>query len=318
SNQFTGCTRGQHSTTEASHSDDADVFERQVISGHPLDILENDIWGTELGISSSLIDSDEIQEIIDHWLTGWQFLFYFDNPDGVDAQKFTESDLFAPTGCFLKVKQDGVLSVGIIRIPFPDETTLTADESSLTDVKLGRVERGMVNRLTIHYDYDEIAGTYGQRIVFIDETSDLQQGKTNEETLKFRGVRTSLDAATILGRTAERLFRQFGTSTPGISGTMSMTKRLYEVGDVVEITHSHIPNIADGDIGLTDEQMAMASIGVDFSSGNLSVKFSYTGLTKGDGDYKRIGPVGMNDWGSATSEQQIQYAFVGHADIAPG
>jgi hypothetical protein len=318
-NQFTGCTRAQHSTTAVSHTDLTDVFERQVISGHPLDILEEDIWTTELGISSDLIDSDEIADIQDHWLVGWEFLFYLDDPDGVDAQKFTESDLFGPTGCFLRVKQDGVLSVGIIRVPFPDESTLTANESTLTNVRLGRIQRDMVNRLTLEYDYDEITGKYTSTTVFIDNTSVTQQGKTNEERLKFKGVRTALDAETILGKTAERLFRQFGSATPDLQATMSMKNRLQEVGDVVEITHSHIPDISSGTLGLTDEQMALAKIGVDFSSGNLSVTFSYTGLTKGDGDYRRIAPdTVVDDWPDASSTDQGKYIFVDHFDIAPG
>ena len=315
---FSGCTRAQHSTTAAAHSDLDAVVERQVITGHPLDILRTTVWETELGLTSADYDDSEIQEIEDHWVPGWSFTFYLDDPKGVEAKKWCEEQIFQASGTFLKLKNSGILSVGIIRVPFPDETTLALTDNTLMDMNLSRVDRSMVNELQVSYDYNEITEKYLKQVLYIDADSITNHGKTNSMKINLKGVRSGSNGAVITARMVDRVFRMLATATPKITGSMSITKYLWEIGDVVDITHSFLPDLSDGTIGITNEQMVPASISPDFSGGEIKIELQHTGLTKGDGEYRRIAPPGTPDWGAASADEKAKYIFIGHFDIAPG
>ena len=300
---FTGCTRAQHSTTAVAHSDLDPVYERQVVTGHPLDILRTTVWETELGLTSADYDNTEIQEIEDHWLTSWSFTFYLDDPNGVEANKWCEEQLFVPSGTFLKVKNSGILSVGIVRVPFPDETTLTLTDDTLIDMGLSRIDKSMVNELQVSYDYNEITGKYLTQTLYIDADSITNHGVTNSLKLNFKGVRSTSNGEIITTLMADRVFRMLATSTPKITGSMSMTKYLWELGDVLDVTHSFLPDLSDGTIGITNEQMVPANVTPDFSDGSIKIELWHTGLTKGTGAYARIGSA---------------QAIIGSCDVAPG
>lgn len=288
-NTYTGCTRAQHSTIAAAHSDLADVFERQVVSGHPMDILRTTVWETELGLTSADYDDAEIQNIEDHWMVSWSFTFYLDDPEGIEAKKWCEEQIFQPTGSFLKLKNNGILSVGIIRVPYAGETTRTLTDTELIDMGMSRLDRTMVNELQIKYDYNEITSKYLTTVAYIDSDSIANHGVTNTMALKFKGVRSTSNGNEIISRVADRIFRMLATSTPKITGAMSFTKLLWEIGDVVEVSHAQLPDLSDGTLGITSKQMVLANVKPDFESGKINIELNNTGLTKGTGTYVLIG-----------------------------
>jgi len=316
-------TRGALETTAATHNNEAQITQVHLISGHPMDILVTDLWQTELGIAAGDIETGSITDIKSHWLPSVAFEFLISEPGGVDAKKWEEEQILTPTDTYVKIRGDGTLSVGINKVPFPDEGTTTIDEDKLIDMGLGRLDREMVNEIEAHYNYNLITGAYESKTLFVKSDSINQFGKTNTLTWKLRGVRTTalvdsaaLNASSIITRAANRYFAMLGYSTPPVSGNMSFQNFLWEVGDNIGFSHTKLPDISDGTAGISSTQVVISQAKPNYQAGNIGVTFRQTGLVVKE-EYAKIGSQ-VNDYGSATANEKL-YGYIGSYDfIAPG
>ena len=143
----------------------------------------------------------------------------------------------------------------------------------------------MVNQAVWQFDSD--GSGYGNYETFIEATSVSQYGRGNQFAISSAGLRTELGAFGFAEWVTSRLFRRFSGVAPAIKGgaplltlrAFLMTLPVW-VGDYVALTHTKMPDITTGALGVTGRLYEVIDRQPDYASGVMQYKLLDTGLSE--------------------------------------
>jgi hypothetical protein len=122
--------------------------------------------------------------------------------------------------------------------------------------------------------------------VFIDATSISTYGRAGQQSIESAGLRTVLGAQWFCGEVADRLFNRFAGTPAGLKGgapILSIEAFLLTlpvwVGDFVYVTHSMMPDITTGALGVTNRIYEVINREPDYARGRMNYQLLDTGLT---------------------------------------
>ena len=134
--------------------------------------------------------------------------------------------------------------------------------------------------------FDKTADGYANYETFIQASSVSQYGRGNQFSVQSDGLRAQLGAFAFTDWLSERLFRRFAGVAPGIKGGAPLlTLRAFLltlpvwVGDYIALTHTKMPDITTGNLGVTNRIFEVIDRQPDYSRALMTYKLLDTGLT---------------------------------------
>jgi hypothetical protein len=256
-----------------------------ILQGTPAEICQA-VWLFGLGRSDSELDRstllvlDSASEGLYHAVRPFRFHLI----ESFEAKQFLESEIFKPSGLYPVVTNSGKMSLRAFRSPASGPATVFTFTEDNT-VILPEVDRmQVVNEIIFKFDQD--ANEAKTEVVYIDATSVGTYGRASQLLIESKGLRTELGAQWFCQEVSNRLFRRFAGTPTGLRGgapvlrvdAFLLTLPVW-VGDFVAVTHSMMPNLTTGELGVTNRVFEVIDREPDFSNGRMKYQLLDTGLT---------------------------------------
>jgi len=256
-----------------------------IVQGTPAEITQA-VYLFALGRSEDEIDRDRMQQIDSGaeglFKTVRPFLFVINQP--YEAKQFLESEIYKPCGLYPVIDNLGQLSLRPFRAPAAGPTAAYAfNEDNI--VVLPEFDRQEVlNSIVFNLDYN--GSEYKSELVYVDAESVSLYGRGQQLAIQSQGLRTVLGAQWFCEEMARRMFRRFGGTIAGLRGgaakitveAMLMTLPAW-VGDYVSVTHRLVPDVATGNLGVTNRLYEVIDREPDYARGRMRYVLLDTGLT---------------------------------------
>jgi hypothetical protein len=144
----------------------------------------------------------------------------------------------------------------------------------------------VVNEAVWQFDSDPNGSQYENYETFLQAVSISLYGRGNQFRVESAGLRTECGAFPFTEWVSSRLFRRFGGVAPGIKGgaprlsvrAMLMTLPVW-VGDYVALTHTKMPDITTGNLGVTNRIYEVVNRQPNYAQGQMAYELLDTGLT---------------------------------------
>lgn len=320
--QFQTLTRGLNDWGEGAtaHNDGDTVREVARLIDNPVNLGLQIITSTGLasngvydvlpaargvGLDDAKVDVAGFERERDEWILGLEYDFFFQK--SFEAKKFMEDELWATINAYPPIRSDGRQSLRIYATPLPTETRSQLGESSIRGLpRWDKNFRDRKNRIEVLYDYDPIDKEFDSIFTLDDTASQAAFGSVKTLTVESKGLRSSSNVIIFIRAFAARLLFRFADPPIRLKGVaLHLKERLIEVGDLVEITHSKLPN-ASGGKGITGDIYEILDRAVDWESGEVVVEALSTKFTTG-GTTGRIFVINDNaapDFAVATEDEK--------------
>ncbi len=204
--------------------------------------------------------------------------------ESFEAKQFLETEIYKTAGLYPVITNSGQLSFRPSRPPAAGPVSVfTFDESNM--IVLPDVDRmPVINEVIFKLDSD--ANGFQTELFYIDATSVSAYGRAGQQTIESKGLRTVLGAQWICQDIAQRIFRRFAGTPAGLRGGAPVIRveafllsLPVWVGDFVYVTHSMMPNLLTGDLGVTERLYEVIDREPDFARGRMRYRLLDTGLT---------------------------------------
>lgn len=297
--QFQGIIRGEFGTTPANHDFGTDIFELFELTGNPIELILQ-IWtstglGTNgaydilpkgLGISQSLLDITEMEQLRDDFFLGdsWSLFAY----DIDNTLKFLEDELFQGTGTRLIANSNNKISLTLLdQAGFDEASSNPIGEETIDAYPKWEVDiKDVISTIEIQYDFDESTQKYLYKQTFFEPDAETNFGKIKPLTIKLKGVRDALSGNLIINTLGQRLLSRFSSARPEIEISTQIDKSLLNVGDKVLLTSSQIPS-GSGSLSFADS-LEIVSRAINYLTGDVKFKLQFTSYAGVRGSF--IGP----------------------------
>jgi hypothetical protein len=212
--------------------------------------------------------------------------FQFGLTKSFQAKQFLETEIFKPSGLYQVVLPNGQLSLRCMRPPAAGATPVfTFNESNLTAFPTWE-RQPIINQAIWQFDADSSGGGYANYESFLEATSISLYGQGQQFSADSSGLRTELGAFAYTQWATGRLFRRFAGADGAIKGgaplltvrAMLMTLPVW-LGDYVALTHTKMPDITTGALGVTNRIYEVVDRQPDYAGGTMQYKLLDTGLT---------------------------------------
>ena len=256
-----------------------------ILCGTPAEILQA-VCLFALGLSDSQIDRATMVALdspAENIFAPWR-PYQFQLTESFEAKQFLETEVFKPSGLYQVVTNTGQLSLRSMRPPAAGATpAFTFTEDNLTAFpKWDR--QPVINEAVWQFDSD--GSRFANYETFAQATSISAYGRGNQFSVQSKGLRTELGAFAYTEWVTERLFRRFSGVAPAIKGgaplltlrAMLMTLPVW-VGDYVGLTHTKMPDITNGNLGVEGRVYEVIDRQPDYANGAMQYKLLDTGLT---------------------------------------
>jgi hypothetical protein len=270
---------------------------------------------TGLDVSASLIDETHLEAERDDWLFGWNMRFEFRKPE--KAKKFFEDELFLLKGYPL-IRGSGQLSVRLYHPAHPAEPPQDLTEDNIVGIpKAKPLFKDHLNVIEIFGDhdpdFDESEGESEFTLLYsFEDSADITATKERRELIvESKGLRTELDGVRNARFAGGKIRQRYLEPPIEIEAETLFSKRALEIGDVVGVTHSALPDMDTGARGWTLEQCEVVKSQPDFRRGRM--RFTLITTTFGR-RYRVIAPNSVPDYTSQTQAQKDKYMSI--ADTA--
>jgi hypothetical protein len=241
-----------------------------------------------LGLSAAQIDQATLlaldsaaQNIFGPWRP-----FQFQITKSFQAKQFLEQEVFKASGLYQVVLPSGQLSLRCMRPPAAGPSPVyTFTEANLTTFpKWDR--QPIVNQAIWQFDADASGGGYANYETFLEATSISLYGQGQQFSMQSAGLRTELGAFAFIEWTTGRMFKRFSGADGAIKGgaplltlrAMLMSLPVW-LGDYVALTHTKMPDITTGNLGVTDRIYEVVDRQPDYANGAMQYKLLDTGLS---------------------------------------
>lgn len=284
--------------------------------------------GEGLGIDISRFDATAIANERDDWLSSWTVQYTF--ADRIkDLLRWAGTEVFALVGAYLYVTDEGLISIRRRRAPLFNEALETLDSSKILQASTTwqrSAAKGVYNRVTFEYNYDEAENEYTSRVSYddartvrtikgIDYTSQELYG-VKELTLKSQGVQSAISTTMLEARAAE-VFARYAYAPPTLSAKVRSGVGWISPGDIFRLTDATPPNIKTGARGYSEVLVEVEKATPDFDSGTWSISFVDSGFAR----YRtgRISSIALDYTnGSVTDTQRNAYVWISSTDNLMG
>lgn len=273
------------------------------ISGNPLNILlalltstgngtngDYDIYASEngLGIEDDYINVAALENLRDTWYAGASHYMYFTIKKRIKARDFFEQEIFKPLNLYPVIDGYGRFSARRFTPPLAtSEQVQTYDEDNMIGLPAWDANLSdLINEAEFFYNHD--GDDYQDEVLYIDGDSISGRGPGKKPaTIKSKGLHTSLspgsltvDVANIIARRKNVIFNRFTVPPIKLNISAWFTRWISEVGDIVPITHSKLPDIENGSRGLDEARMEIVSKTIDYKNGKIKIEAMDTGFAK--------------------------------------
>ena len=222
-------------------------------------------WG--LGIDQDLVRVSHIEHIRDTWLRG--ISFFYDIRKRITAKNFFE-EIFMVCNCYPIIRGDGTFDVIKYHEPLPVALSTQAfDESVIIGLpSWDQNLSGMINECEFHIGYDSDANEYAAQY-FYEETDSIADRWAGVKPLKIqsKGLPNTARARTFIERRANTVFQRYAVPPPKLKLKTFYSRHLSDVGDIVPVTHSKLPNLATGARGITNHYMEIIDRSASWQKG---------------------------------------------------
>jgi len=254
-----------------------------------------------LGIDDNYINITHIEAERDKWFHGLHF--NFDIRKRRKAKDFLENEIFKVLNIYPIIRGDGVFDIKVFRPPLPEEwgNTQTFTEDTIIGLPTwDQNMKGVINEVEISFDYDAEDSEFDSINFYIDATSVSGRGPGNKSLeIESEGLTTNYGGTAFAARRSRRIFSRYTNPPPIVKFDALFSRQLSEVGDVVPVTHSKLPNLADGTRGITEHYMEIIKRDIDWMKGVCKFTALYTNYTKKQ--YAVISPTGTVASGASTT-----------------
>jgi len=264
-----------------------------ILKGNPLTILLRILTSTGdgtngdydnldeengVGITSGYINTTHIEEVRDTWYNGVRF--EFDIRKRITASKFIEDEICKPSNLYPIIRADGSFDVIPFKpsLPINPSNVQDFDEDVIVDWEWDQNLQGLVNECEFSYDYDADAQEFDTIDYYADGTSITNRGPGKKSIeIKSRGIQTAAGGAEFVSRRKTRIFQRYADPPPPkLKVKTRFSNFLSEIGDIVPLTHSRIPNLLDQQRGVEDILMEVLNRNVDWEKGLCEFELLYT------------------------------------------
>lgn len=328
---FTGCLRGQLGTVAAGASVTDTVLNFIVLQNNPLtialQILTSTGLGTNgaydvlpascgLGIPQASVNVTKFESERDRWTSG--IVFRFEEQDVVIGKDFLQQQIYAFCPAYPVVDNHGRLSIKVVAPPLPSSQSVQTplNDSNIVERPsfVGNVlDNYFFNELDLSYDYNFLTKTFITRTIYTDPTSIQLFDIETVQTMQSRGMRLSVLPQHKIDNFGLKFLKRYSIPSPILQAKGFLNTRLIEVGDVLPLTNSKLPNLKTGTIGVVSQLMEVIQAAPDYISGSVMYQLLNTIYTYGK-RYAAISPtvnppVNFPVYTAATPAQR-NYAFI--------
>ena len=266
------------------------------LTGHPLRILLQVLTSTGagtngdydtlaaadgLGIDTDHINLANILQVWEDWFPNNTYHFSFTITDPIVAKRWFETEIFKVLNIYPVIDGDGKFNIKPFKPPLPTTTSVqTFDETVVSgypewDMNL----EDTINEMEVHFGWNSTADEFSVINQYIDTNSVNNRGPGKQTlTIKSKGLTTEYESLAATRR--NRVFHRFAAPPPKINVETKFDRMLTEVGDIVPVTHTLLPDTTAGSIGISGVRMEVIKRAPDFR--NLKCKFTLleTGFAK--------------------------------------
>jgi hypothetical protein len=284
---LSGCIRGELGSTAADHEADTDCYETERVTGNPIDVLLKimisdggggayDTLSKGLGISASLIDVDEMEEIRDALFDGIEIELDLSNIES--ALKFMEQEILQFFNIRFTTSLNSKISLAVL-----DQAVFSAeedviDEDTIRDYPKWSVDESkIVNVIKINWDYDPTTNQYGKYNEETESDSITEYGRRAPLTFNFKGVKSDLDGENLVQDFARVLLTRLAYPTPEVELKTQLDRSFLNIGQKAYVESSKIPNV-DGTLSFATS-MEIVSRAVNFQTGDVTLRLAFTSFT---------------------------------------
>lgn len=235
---------------------------------------------TGLGIAAADVDSTGLVAERDKFL--YDDVVRFEALRPIAGFRFLEQRIFKLYG-FPVLTGDGKLSFRAYRPPFADVAEAGLPTLTETDILSWRWERDHklhINRVNVGVDLDPETGNPAQEIMTEDETDQTDTKETAEIEQLDTGLRAVLRGVVLAKERGAHLLRRFKVVPDILRIDIPMRRRALLHGEVLEVTHSLIPNVRTGSRGLTSERMEIVEKREEFEKQKISVRLQFANYVR--------------------------------------
>lgn len=289
---------------------------KKTIVGHPLDILL-DILGTQLGLSSSYYDSTTIQAYRDGPFSGMKFVFHLDQAQA--AADFMKAQLLKPLGGYYFVTGAGKITV---KFNYPLNTITAADSISNADWLTipGAEQLELINQVQFKFDKNDsdssgssTNSSYLATAVEEYAASISRYGQYGEHVVESDGIRSAFQGFFLANFIARLIFFRYGLKLLKFDQNAAESiwgKVLLEPGDIVAVTHPHVPDRAAGVLGISNKLFEVLNKSINFTEGRVTLVLVDASYLTNNFGYFLITPNGEADYAAASSGDKAKYMFM--------
>ena len=297
---FTGCTRGQLGTVAAAYpATDIIVNNFIVLQGNPLtlalQLLTSTGTGTNgpydvlpascgVGIPQAQVNVAIFEQERNRWTSG--ITFRFEESQKQNLKNFLQDQIYTFLPAYPVVDNVGRLSVKIAAPPLATDIgskiQFTDDNITERPAFVGNVlDHYFFNELDLNYDFNFLTNDFDSRELFESPSSQALFGTTKTRTMESRGIRSSLMTAQRINNFGIRFLKRYAIPAPLLSAKGLLATRLIEVGDVIPLTSSKLPNLKTGTIGVIAQLVEVISAAPNYGEGSVQFELLNTPYSYG-------------------------------------
>lgn len=284
----------------------------RTISGHPLDLLL-DVLSSQVGLASQYIDTTKIQAYRDGPFAGMKFVFNLQQSQA--AGEFIKAQLLKPLGGYLWTDASGKVTVNFFYpiagptavATFGEDTWLSIPSAEQTD---------MVNTVQVKFDKEDdtpsASGNYLNQTTQQYGPSVVKYGQYGEHVIDSDGMRSSFQGFFIAALTARMIFMRYGYKNLKFDSSAAealFSTMLVELGDVVAVTHTKIPDRQAGVMGVTGKLFEVLGKTLSLKTGRVTYIMIDASYLNTFGFYL-ITPDAEADYAAASSLDKAKYMFM--------
>lgn len=274
-----------------------------------------DTLGEGLEMDADHVDVLEHERLLRLFLSSFSYDFFI--KDTIQGKQFIEEQIYNPTGGF-GLPRKSRSSVGMHVGPLPGTNIKTLDGSNITNPSQLRLKRstGINFQNTVTYRFDELA--LEDKFVRITPTvnaTSLARIPVGPKALNItaRGMRTSLQANTLIPTAANRRLRKYKFGAEFINNVKAHfgTGFNLETGDIVlfDMSVLKITDIQNGGTRSGESRLfQIDNKSIDFKTGDVALKIVDTNFDK-DARLATISPASELNAGISATQFLIQESF---------
>lgn len=259
-----------------------------------------------LGLATADIDTASFIKTRDQLLGDYDVEFFHN--ESVKARTFFEKEIY-PLGFFPFVNGAGKIGIRTFAPQGPEVLVpiRLEKEHMVGFPKWRRLFKDHFNRVVVFGDHNPVKSDFEELVTVEDTTDQTATNETGELKIESRGLRSNVRTFDGIELAREIAFRQLRRWLKGpieVEVELLFTKRLIQIGDVVEVSHPALPDTVAGSRGLVRELYEVIRTTHNFEKGIVKLLL----FNQGFQPFAYIGPPTMTDFPSATpSEKDFCY-----------